>query len=52
MRIATYLQAAGSTLLSVALGIVYLPAGIAAAGGFLVAFGIALEKGTSAPPTS
>ena len=48
MKIATYLQAAGSTLLSVALGIVYLPAGIAAAGVFLVAFGIALEKADNA----
>ena len=48
MRSALTLQAAGSTLLSVALGIVYLPAGVAAAGGFLVAFGIALEKASNA----
>ena len=48
MRIALALQAAGTTLLSVALGFVYLPAGIAAAGVALVAFGIALEKGSSA----
>lgn len=46
------LQAAGTTLLSVALGIVYLPAGIGAAGVFLLAFGVALEKGSSASSTS
>ena len=52
MRIALALQAAGTTLLAVALGIVYLPAGIAAAGASLVAFGIALEKGSSASQSS
>lgn len=52
MRIALALQAAGTTLLSVALGFVYLPAGIAAAGASLLAFGIALEKGLNASRTS
>lgn len=52
MRIALLLQAAGTTLLSVSLGIVYLPAGIAAAGAFLIAFGVALEKGSSASQPS
>lgn len=49
MRIAVSLQAAGTTLLSVALGIAYLPAGIAAAGASLIMFGIAYEKALNAP---
>lgn len=52
MKIALALQAGGTTLLSVALSLVYLPAGIAAAGASLLAFGIALEKGLNAPRTS
>lgn len=49
MRKATILQAIGTTLLSVALGLMFLPAGIAAAGASLLAFGIALEKDVNAP---
>lgn len=52
MRIAIALQAVGTTLISVAIGIAYLPAGIGAAGASLLAFGIALEKGLNAPRTS
>jgi len=52
MRIALALQAAGTTLISVAIGIAYLPAGLAAAGASLLAFGIALEKGLNATRTS
>lgn len=52
MRIAIALQAIGTTLVSVAIGIAYLPAGIAAAGVSLLAFGIALEKGLNAPRTN
>jgi len=52
MRIAIALQAAGTTLVSVALGLAYLPAGIAAAGVSALAFGIAIEKGLNAKPPS
>lgn len=52
MKIALALQIAGTTLLSVALGIAYLPAGIAAFGASALAFGIALEKGLNAPRSS
>ena len=52
MRIALLLQAAGTTLLSVAIGIAYLPAGLAAGGISLLAFGIAIEKGINAKPPS
>ena len=52
MRIALLLQVAGTTLVSVAIGIAYLPAGLAAGGASLIAFGIALEKGLNASRTS
>lgn len=52
MKIAIALQAAGTTLISVAIALAYLPAGIAAAGASLIAFGIAIEKGINAKPPS
>ena len=52
MKIAIALQAIGTTLVSVAIGIAYLPAGLAAGGASLIAFGIALEKGLNASRTS
>lgn len=48
MEVSTILQVAGTTLLTVAFGAVFLPAGFFFAGAALVVFGIAIEKAGNA----
>jgi uncharacterized membrane-anchored protein YitT (DUF2179 family) len=52
LRYALLLQVFGTTLVSIGLGIAYLPAGFAAGGVAAIAFGIAIEKGLNASQSS
>jgi hypothetical protein len=42
--IATILQAAGATVISVGFGLIFAPAGIIIAGVFAILFGLSLER--------
>lgn len=43
-KLATLLQAVGASLVSLGLGIIFLPAGLVVAGVFTILFGLAMEK--------